>query len=180
MIPPIYRKLADELLVELHLLSHQKDFKINCLFAVGLSEVFNTFTQGYKPVEHLSQLFEALCTCSGFNPKEINALAEQTIKDTSNIDQNSVKDYLINKTRTSSKDPYYTRMLGIGLYKIIENSDIKIENESNISEYLKDLSSIIGLDFNRLDKDLSLYKSNIDKMKQALEILALATKKNDN
>ena len=27
VIPPIYRKLADELLVELHLLSHQKNFK---------------------------------------------------------------------------------------------------------------------------------------------------------
>ena len=33
VIPSIYRKLADELLVELHLLSHQKNFKINSIFS---------------------------------------------------------------------------------------------------------------------------------------------------
>jgi len=32
VIPPIYRKLADELLVELHLLSHQTNFKNNSIF----------------------------------------------------------------------------------------------------------------------------------------------------
>ena len=34
VIPPIYRKLADELLVELHLLSHQKNFKKSPIFAL--------------------------------------------------------------------------------------------------------------------------------------------------
>ena len=41
VIPPIYRKLADELLVELHLLSHQKTFKNGAIFATGLKELFN-------------------------------------------------------------------------------------------------------------------------------------------
>ena len=35
VIPPIYRGVADELLVELHLLSHQNAFKVDGIFAVG-------------------------------------------------------------------------------------------------------------------------------------------------
>ena len=46
VIPPIYRKLADELLVELHLLSHQESFKNTIIFSTGLKEIFNTFTKG--------------------------------------------------------------------------------------------------------------------------------------
>ena len=73
VIPPIYRKLADELLVELHLLSHQKNFKNNSIFATGLKEIFSKFTSGYKPSEHITKLFDAICNCNGFNPSEINS-----------------------------------------------------------------------------------------------------------
>ena len=45
VIPAIYRKLADELLVELHLLSHQKDFQINPIFSTGLKKIFEEFTK---------------------------------------------------------------------------------------------------------------------------------------
>ena len=79
VIPPIYRKLADELLVELHLLSHQKNFKNNSIFAIGLKEIFSKFTNGYKPSDHISKLFNAICNCNGFNPIEMNTLSEQLI-----------------------------------------------------------------------------------------------------
>jgi photosystem II biogenesis protein Psp29 len=49
VIAPLYRRLADELLVELHLLSHQSSFKTTPLFAVGLCTVFDTFSAGYRP-----------------------------------------------------------------------------------------------------------------------------------
>ena len=49
VIAPLYRRIADELLVELHLLSHQAAFQTNNLFAVGLTTVFERFTQGYRP-----------------------------------------------------------------------------------------------------------------------------------
>ena len=41
IIAPLYRRLADELLVELHLLSHQSRFEANGLFSVGLCTVFD-------------------------------------------------------------------------------------------------------------------------------------------
>ena len=46
VIAPLYRRVADELLVELHLLSHQTAFEANNLFAIGLNTVFDRFTQG--------------------------------------------------------------------------------------------------------------------------------------
>ena len=80
VIPPIYRKLADELLVELHLLSHQKNFKNSPIFATGLKEIFNKFTNGYKPVEHINKLFNAICNCNGFDPDEIKTMSDQLVK----------------------------------------------------------------------------------------------------
>ena len=79
VIPPIYRKLADELLVELHLLSHQKNFKEDSIFAIGLKEIFITFTNGYKPSEHIDKLFEAICNCNGFDPTAINSSSQELL-----------------------------------------------------------------------------------------------------
>ena len=75
VIPSLYRRTADELLVELHLLSHQKQFNVDALFAVGLRQVFEAFTRGYRPEAHLDSLFAALCSCNGFDPVALKQLA---------------------------------------------------------------------------------------------------------
>ena len=62
VIAPLYRRLADELLVELHLLSHQTQFQTTPLFAVGLEMVYETFSQGFRPKEQQPELFSALCS----------------------------------------------------------------------------------------------------------------------
>ena len=67
VIAPLYRRLADELLVELHLLSHQSSFKTTPLFAVGLCTVFDTFSAGYRPEEHITGLLDALCSSNGYD-----------------------------------------------------------------------------------------------------------------
>ena len=46
VIAPLYRRMVDELLVELHLLSHQKGFQADPLFAVGLVQVFEGLVIG--------------------------------------------------------------------------------------------------------------------------------------
>jgi photosystem II biogenesis protein Psp29 len=67
VIVPIYRRLVDELLVELHLLSHQKGFQADGLFAVGLTQVFDSFSTGYRPEAQREPLFQALCSANGFD-----------------------------------------------------------------------------------------------------------------
>ena len=80
VIPPIYRRVADELLVELHLLSHQKEFNADILFAIGLTNAFDTFTKGYKPENHLNILFDALCQCNGLDAIAIRNRSKLTIE----------------------------------------------------------------------------------------------------
>ena len=174
VIPPIYRKLADELLVELHLLSHQKNFKNNSIFACGLKEIFSKFTNGYKPKEHINRLFDAICNCNGFNPVEINKLNEQLIEKANSFDKKDLKDYLINMKNEGKDNSYYSRINAIGIYKLaIELPYHKDDNGEDFNKEISNISDLLGYQHSRVDKDISIYKSNIKKMKQALEIIAL-------
>ena len=176
VIPPIYRKLADELLVELHLLSHQKNFRSNSIFAIGLKEIFNKFTNGYRPSEHISQLFNAICNCNGFNPSELNNLAEQLINNTNSLTKDSCNKFLT-KIKDENKDmDYYSRINAIGVYKLVSElpyyKDLK---EEELKKEITNISQLLGYQYSRVNKDITIYKSNIEKMKQALEIIALNT-----
>ena len=53
VIPGLYKRIVDEMLVELNLLNHQNEFIQDDLFCVGLTETFKELTKGYKPEEHL-------------------------------------------------------------------------------------------------------------------------------
>ena len=178
VIPPIYRKLADELLVELHLLSHQKNFINNSIFAIGLKEIFTKFTNGYKPDNHISLLFNAICNCNGFNPNEINELSEQLINNASSYTKNEFNDFLT-KTKNENKDmTYYSRINAIGIYKLVSKLPFfKETNDEELNKEITHISELLGYKYSRVEKDISIYKSNIDKMKQALEIIALNNKK---
>mgnify|MGYP001422292464 CR=1 FL=1 len=174
VIPPIYRKLADELLVELHLLSHQKNFKKNSLFATGLKEIFDKFTNGYKPSEHISQLFEAICNCNGFNPNEINISSEQLLIKAKSFTKEDLNEFISQLKKENKVNDYYSRISAIGIFKLVSEmplfNDLK---EEEVNKEISKISELIGYQYSRVEKDISMYKSNIEKMKQALEILAL-------
>ena len=174
VIPPIYRKLADELLVELHLLSHQTNFKKDSIFAIGLKEIFSNFTNGYKPKEHINKLFNALCNCNGFNPDEINKQSEELINKLNSMSKISLKEYLLNIKDINKDKNYYSRINAIGIYKLVsELKYCKDFKEAEIKKELYSISDLLDYQESRAEKDISLYKSNIEKMEQALEIIAL-------
>ena len=174
VIPPIYRKLADELLVELHLLSHQQNFKQNSIFAIGLKEIFSNFTNGYKPKEHINKLFNALCNCNGFNPDEINKQSEELINNLNSMSKISLKEYLLNIKDINKDKNYYSRINAIGIYKLVsELKYCKDFKEAEIKKEIHSISDLLAYQESRVEKDISLYKSNIEKMEQALEIIAL-------
>ena len=175
VIPPIYRKLADELLVELHLLSHQANFKNSPIFARGLMEIFKKFTSGYKPEEHINKLFNAICNCNGFNPEEITKLSDELISKTNKFTKEELNNYLINikDENKNNNNNYYSRINAIGIYSLASNLSYNSESKvEELNNQINDISDILGYQFSRVDKDISLYKSNIEKMRQALEIIA--------
>ena len=174
VIPPIYRKLADELLVELHLLSHQKNFKNNYIFSAGLKEIFIKLTNGYKPNDHISKLFNAICNSNGFDPNEINSLSESLLIKANSLTKESLNTFLEQLKNENREKSYYSRINAIGIYKLLTKlpyyKDLKLEE---INKEIKNISGLLGYQYSRVDKDISMYKSNIEKMKQALEIIAL-------
>jgi len=179
VIPPIYRKLADELLVELHLLSHQKNFKNNQIFSLGLKELFIKFTKGYKPADHIGELFNAICNCNGFNPVEINTMSEQLNKKANLLTKENLNEFISQIKSNSKESNYYSRINAIGIYKLVLDLPYnKDSNDKEIKEEINKISELLGYQFSRVDKDISMYKSNIDKMKQALEIISLNTSTN--
>ena len=174
VIPPIYRKLADELLVELHLLSHQKNFREDSIFAAGLKEIFITFTSGYKPSEHVDKLFEAICNCNGFNPTAIKGSSEELLSKARSFTKEDLNAFLSKIINEKKENDYYSRINAIGIYKLIsEIPSFKGIEEKDINNEIKNISESLGYQHTRVEKDISMYKSNIEKMKQALEIIAL-------
>ena len=172
VIPPIYRKLADELLVELHLLSHQENFKNDGIFAAGLQELFSKFTNGYKPNEHTTKLFDAICNCNGFNPTEINDSAEKLVNKAKGFTKEKLTDFLSKQNNKDSN--YYSRINAIGIYKLVSEMPLfKEVKEEDLNKEINDISKSLGYQYSRVEKDISLYKSNIEKMKQTLDIIAL-------
>ena len=177
VIPAIYRKLADELLVELHLLSHQKNFKHDAIFATGLNEIFSKFTNGYKPEEHIGKLFDAICNCNGFNPTEIKTSSKQLINKAKEFTKEDLINFLSTKENENKENNYYSRINAIGIYKLItEIPDFKDVKEEDLNKEITNISNSLGYQYSRVEKDISMYKSNIEKMKQALEIIALNLK----
>ena len=177
VIPPIYRKLADELLVELHLLSHQKNFQNDAIFATGLKELFNKFTNGYKPTEHIIKLFDAICNCNGFNPTEINNSSEQLLNKAQSFTKEDLNNFLRIQKNDSKYSKYYSRINAIGIYKLIsEIQSFKDLKEEDINNEITAVSKLLGYQYSRVEKDINMYKANIEKMKQALEIIALNLK----
>ena len=69
---------------------------------------------------------------------------------------------------------YYSRINAIGIYKLAsELPSNKNFKEEELNKEITNISKILGFQYSRVEKDISMYKSNIEKMRQALEIISL-------
>ena len=169
VIPGLYKKIVDEMLVELNLLNHQNEFKQDELFCLGLTETFKELTSGYKPEKHLDLLFESLCSSTNFESKEIIETSKKFQKEFS---VKSLKDILKLIKEKSNSKLYPSRILNLGIYILISNSkDFKENDESEINKIISDISEKLNLSPNKAEKDIGIYKSSISKMEQAKELI---------
>ena len=169
VIPGLYKRIVDEMLVELNLLNHQNDFLQDDLFCVGLTETFKELTKGYKPEDHLMLLFESLCNSSNFEPSKIKEISKKTnelYKD------KSLKEISILLKEKTSSNLYSSRILNIGIYLIIVSAfDFNEIKDSEKDKAIFDIVNSLNLSVNKAEKDISIYKSSIKKMDQARELL---------
>ena len=169
VIPGLYKKIVDEMLVELNLLNHQNEFAQDYLFCIGLTETFKELTKGYKPEKHLDQLFESLCSSTNFEANEIKEIAQKSQKEFSNKSSKDVLKLL--KEKRNSK-LYPSRILNLGIYILISNSkDFRENNETEMNKIFSDIFEKLNLSPNKAEKDIGIYKSGISKMEQAKELI---------
>ena len=169
VIPGLYKRIVDEMLVELNLLNHQNEFKQDYLFCVGLTETFKELMKGYNPEKHLELLFESLCSSSNFEAKEINEMSQKSQKE---FQDKTSKDILRLLKEKSNSKLYPSRILNLGMYIIISNSsDFLGENDSEKNKIISDIFEKLSLSANKAEKDIGIYKSSISKMEQANELI---------
>ena len=169
VIPNLYKRIIDEMLVELNLLNHQSEFSQNSYFCVGLSETFKELTNGYEPKDHLGKLFKALCESTNFNPEEILKTSQDTI---TSHEKKSLDEILNQILKNSSDKTYYSRIMILGIYKIITlANNFKEEVDISKLEILTEVVNKLNLPLAKAQKDVSIYKSNLKKFEQAKELL---------
>ncbi len=169
VISGLYKRIVDEMLVELNLLNHQSEFVQDDLFCIGLTETFNELTKGYKPDEHLIPLFESLCNSSNFEPKKIKEISKRTLEE---FKEKSLKEISVLLKEKSTSNLYSSRMLNLGIYLIISNAtDFKDIKDSEKNKTISDIFGNINLSFNKAEKDIGIYKSILVRMEQAKELL---------
>ena len=169
VIPGLYKRIVDEMLVELNLLNHQSEFTLDCYFCVGLTEIFNELTEGYEPHEHLKNLFSALCSSTNFKDDEIIEISNKTINEHQNKSLEENFNLVIEK---SSKKPYYSRILMLGIYKIFTKAnDFKDNEDITKIKIISELTEKLELPLTRAEKDISIFKNSIKRITQARELL---------
>jgi photosystem II biogenesis protein Psp29 len=176
--------MVDELLVELHLLSRQKGFRIDPLFAVGLVQVFDGFARGYRPDQHREALLEALCSASGFQADQLRSLRDGAVAAMAEVGVETVQAWIERQGEGAPEplaralaeirrpDFHYSRLMAVGLLSLLEQArGADAMDPQELRRYAHELGEAMGLMKDRLDKDLNLYATNLEKMAQAVELM---------
>ncbi len=184
VIAPLYRRMVDELLVELHLLSRQRGFQSDSLFACGLIQVFESFARGYRPDQQRDPLFAALCTATGFDAASLRAQRDAAVSAIGHHSVEEVKEWIATEGRDAPEpvasalanirrpDFHYSRLVAVGLLSLLEQAQgADSLDATNLRSFAHELGEAMGLLRDRLDKDLNLYATNLEKLAQAVELI---------
>jgi len=184
VISPLYRRMVDELLVELHLLSRQGSFQADPLFATGLVQVFDGFSRGYRPDQQRLPLFEALCSSSGYDANQLRQQRDQAMEAMGHHSVDEVQQWIerqgegapapVAQALASIRRPdfHYSRLMAVGLLTLLERaSGAEAMDPQTLRNSAHDLGEAMGLLRDRLDKDLNLYTANLEKLAVAVEML---------
>lgn len=182
-INSIYRRVVEELMVEMHLLSVNAEFRPDPFYHLGVVTAFDRFMQGYRPEADKESIFAALCQAVGANPQDYRHDAQRAI---ALAQQQSSAEGLISWFQSPppgedlseavaaiANNPHfkYSRLFAIGLYTLLETADPAIVKDEKRNQALEQLSEALHLPTEKMKKDLELHRSNLEKMDQLLLVL---------
>ncbi len=184
-IASIYRRVVEELMVEMHLLSVNIDFRYDPIYALGVVTSFNRFMKGYRPDRDKESIFDALCRAIDSDSGRYRHDAEQLQSEAENISRETLEKTLESPSEApdsflksqieaiAHSDTFkYSRLFTIGLYTLVEFVDPEFAKDTKaVTELLQKLSSTLKFSPEKLEKDLEAYRSNLEKLVQAQAVL---------
>ncbi|MFM9110420.1 MAG: photosystem II biogenesis protein Psp29 [Prochlorococcaceae cyanobacterium] len=184
VISPLHRRMVDELLVELHLLKHQQGFQADALFSVGLVQVFDAFSRGYRPDRLREPLFSALCQATGFEAAMIRERSGAALSAMGEHSLEAVRSWVEQRGAGAPQpladalgaiqrpDFHYSRLMAVGLLTLLEKAHgADTLDPQALRQAAHEIGESMGMMKDRLDKDLGLYAGNLEKMAQAVELM---------
>lgn len=186
-INSIYRRVVEELMVEMHLNSVNVDFSYNPIYALGVVTVFERFMEGYNPQKDIESIFSALVKAIEEDPQvykedsqrlrtlaknlssqELIALLVQESDSENDAELRSLLQAISNNSKFK-----YSRLFAIGLFSLLECSDPElVKDEKQLTQAQQKIAASLNISHDKLNKDLELYRSNLDKMQQTLIVMA--------
>jgi photosystem II biogenesis protein Psp29 len=185
-INSVYRRVVEELMVEMHLLSVNNDFRYDAIYALGVVNTFDAFMVGYKPETDRNTIFSALCQSVGGKPEEYRQDAARL---TASAGQITLEELLGCFTFDSSvpagKEIHdlataiatnpkfkYSRLFATGIYRLLETADPEyVKNNDHLKEATQKISEELHFSGDKMQKDLEIFQSNLEKMSQVLEVI---------
>ncbi|HTL89143.1 MAG TPA: photosystem II biogenesis protein Psp29 [Leptolyngbya sp.] len=176
----IYRRVVEELMVEMHLLAVNTDFHYDPFYALGVVTTFDRFMTGYRPDADKEPIFTALCQSLERDPQQFRNDAQRLLSAASQTSWDAV---LIPDKATEFRDSLsaiasnpkfkYSRLFVVGLYTVLETSSPDlVKDQTQLTEALKQVCQALNISEEKVQKDLELYRSNLEKMVQVQAAMA--------
>ncbi|NJK33786.1 MAG: photosystem II biogenesis protein Psp29 [Oscillatoriales cyanobacterium SM2_2_1] len=185
-IKSVYRRVVDELLVELHLLIVDRTYRYSPLLGLGIVSAFDRFMVGYTPEADRQKIFSALCQSLHYDPAHLRQEAEQltelSVRSPESIlsvlttleSSNGDLDQFTQQVREiASTQPYkYSRLLAIGIFVLLEATTADFWQQAETRQtQLKQIGDTLKFGGDRLIRDADLFRSNIEKVEQARQMM---------
>ncbi|NJL86578.1 MAG: photosystem II biogenesis protein Psp29 [Leptolyngbyaceae cyanobacterium SM1_1_3] len=184
-INSIYRRVVEELMVEMHLLSVNVDFSYDPLYALGVVTAFDRFMQGYLPPQDRESIFQALCQSVERDPQQFRDDAEQFKQSVSELSIEDFKAQLQSLEAAPDHQPWhelratagnekykYSRLMAIGLYTLAETiAPDLVKDDKQRAELFTQVCTALNVSDDKVQKDLDLYRSNLEKVSQAQAVM---------
>jgi photosystem II biogenesis protein Psp29 len=186
-INSIYRRVVEELMVEMHLLSTNVDFAYNPIYALGVVSSFDRFMGSYRPETDKQSIFVALCQSMGGNAQQYRTDATSVEEFARSMQEQDIVSWLAHPTTdgkgaqlagtigsiVSNAKFKYSRLFGIGLFTILEQAipDL-LKDEKKREAAILQIGEAMHLPTDKVQKDLDTYRSNLDKLVQMEAVMA--------
>ena len=182
-INSVYRRVVEEIMVEMHLLSVNADFNHDPIYYLGVVSSFERLMQGYQPESDKESIFNAICRAVDQDPDFYRAQAAKLLSVAESKSADELVSWLGNPqgeeslaepiAAISKNDKFkYSRLFAIGLYTLLEKANPELLKDKEKSNQVFDtLAKNLHLPGEKMQKDLDLYRGNLDKMVQILKVM---------